>query len=410
MDVRFVLPSEVEQLARNVVTSFPSKTPAALLENMEGELYRPDEGRYLGCFDDGGTLLGSVLMMDFTLNVRGVMMPMGAAAYVSANFLHKKERVACTLLKVLMRYYAKLGTPIGCLHPFNPAFYRSMGYGYGNEYILYQPKPCYIRSFGDKSGLSYATEADRPEVLEFYRRWAEKTHGATIHHFMDPHRIFDAPYVVVCRRSGKLTGYLTFSFVEVDHYTDMYHDLMVHEMVYEDMDTLKQFMTFFASQVDQIERVRILSTDERLHMMFTNPDTGENRAHDGCIHEIGRRTMGYMTRIFDVDGYFRMQNHCQYPVSRSFVLALQVEDDFLPDNNRTFLLDISGSTISPSEHAHPSVTLSLGISALSSVVMGACSLRDAVDYGLAQVSDADYLDDLQKAIGWDKKPVNLTYF
>ena len=45
MDVRFVLPSEVEQLARNVVTSVPSKTPAALLENMEGELYRPDEGQ-----------------------------------------------------------------------------------------------------------------------------------------------------------------------------------------------------------------------------------------------------------------------------------------------------------------------------------------------------------------------------
>ena len=93
MDIRFVLPSEVEQLARNVVTSFPSKTPAALLQNMEGELHRPDEGRYLGCFDDDGTLLGSILMMDFTLNVRGVMMPCGGRSLcVSANFLHKKER------------------------------------------------------------------------------------------------------------------------------------------------------------------------------------------------------------------------------------------------------------------------------------------------------------------------------
>ena len=162
MDIRFVLPSEVEQLARNVVTSFPSKTPAALLQNMEGELHRPDEGRYLGCFDDDGTLLGSILMMDFTLNVRGVMMPMGAAAYVSANFLHKKERVACTLLKVLMRYYAKQGTPIGCLHPFNPAFYANMGYGYCNENYLYQPKPSAIRSYGDKSGLSYARTCTAP--------------------------------------------------------------------------------------------------------------------------------------------------------------------------------------------------------------------------------------------------------
>ena len=98
MDIRFVLPQEVEQLKRNVLTAFPSKTPPALLEAMELELYHPNEGRYLGCFDDNGTLIGSILMMDFTLNVRGVMMPMGAAAYVSTNFLHKKEHIARDLL------------------------------------------------------------------------------------------------------------------------------------------------------------------------------------------------------------------------------------------------------------------------------------------------------------------------
>lgn len=44
MEIRFVLPSEAAQLARNVVSSFPSKTPDALLRNMESELYQPDEG------------------------------------------------------------------------------------------------------------------------------------------------------------------------------------------------------------------------------------------------------------------------------------------------------------------------------------------------------------------------------
>ena len=410
MEIRFVLPSEVAQLARNVVSSFPSKTPEALLKNMEGELHRPDEGRYLGCFDDDGTLLGSILMMDFTLNVRGVMMPMGAAAYVSANFLHKKERVACTLLKVLMRYYAKLGTPVGCLHPFNPAFYRSMGYGYANENYLYQPKPCYIRSFGDKSGLSYAGPEDREEILEFYRAWAGRTHGATIHHYMDPHRIFDMPYVVVCRREGRLTGYLTFDFVNVDHYTDMYHDLLVPEMVYEDLDTLRQFMTFFASQVDQIERVRILSPDPALPLLFTNPDSGENRAHDGCIQEVARRTMGYMFRIFDVPASFRVQNRCESPVSRPFVLALKVADNFLPDNNGTFFLSVSGETVELTGQTQPDVTLSTDIATLSSPVMGAWSLDEVLRMGMAELSDCRWAADIQRAIGWSAKPANYTYF
>ena len=410
LDIRFVLPSEVGQLARNVVTSFPSKTPELLLKNMEGELYRPDEGRYLGCFDDDGTLLGSILMMDFTLNVRGVMTPMGAAAYVSTNFLRKKEHVARTLLEVLMRYYARSGVPISCLHPFNPAFYHKMGYGFCNENTLYAPKPCYIRSFGDKSGLSYAREEDRAAVLDYYRRWVERTHGAALHHYMDPHRIFDMPYVVLCRRAGRITGYLTFEFVEVDHYTDCYHDLLVREMVYDDLDTLKQFMTFFASQGDQIERVRFLSPDPDLHMLFLNPDSGENRAHDGCIQEIGRRTMGYMCRILDVAAYFRNQGHCAAPAGRDFVLELQVEDGFLQDNSGSYFLHVSGDRVELTGRTAPQVTLRADIAALSSLVMGAYDLDKAAAHGVMDISDPAYIPDVQNAIGWREKPVNYTYF
>ncbi len=410
MEIRFVLPEEVDQLRRNVLTAFPSKTPDALLQNMEGELYRPDEGRYLGCFDDNGTLIGSILMMDFTLNVRGVMLPMGAAAYVSTNFLHKKEHVARNLLRVLMGYYAKMGTPIGCLHPFNPAFYGKMGYGYCNESTMYSPKPCYIRSFGDKSGLSYARPEDRSEVLAFYERYVRAVHGATLHPYMDPHRIFDMPYVVICRREGRITGYLTFDFVEVDHYTDMYHDLAVREMIYEDTATLQQFMTFFASQVDQIDRVRIYSNDEYLPLLFTNPDSGENRSYDGAIQEIGRRNMGYMARILDLERYFTLEAHCEHAVSRPFTLALTVRDDFVQTNDGTFFLHVEGDHITLLAHAVPDVTLSTDIADLSSLVMGAIPLRQFLRIGRMKVSDPSYADDIQAAIGWSQKPQNYTYF
>lgn len=47
MEIRFVEPTEVEQLRRNVQTAFPSKTPQALLDNMPGELVRPEKGDIL---------------------------------------------------------------------------------------------------------------------------------------------------------------------------------------------------------------------------------------------------------------------------------------------------------------------------------------------------------------------------
>ena len=190
----------------------------------------------------------------------------------------------------------------------------------------------------------------------------------------------------------------------------MYHDLMVREMIWEDVDTLKQFMTFFASQVDQIERVRILSPDEYLHVMFKNPDTGENRAHDGCIHEIGRKAMGYMVRIFDVKQYFAVQTHCEAPVSRPFTLALQVRDTFLSHNDGTFLLKVEGDRAALVEDGTPDVTLSTPIADLSSLAMGAIPLREFLAYDRMQLSDPSYADDIQKAIGWSVKPKNYTYF
>lgn len=410
MEIRFVRPEEAEQLGRNVLTGFPSKTPKALLENMESELRKPEEGRYLGCFDGEGTLIGSVLLMDFELNVRGKMMKMGGMAYVSTGFLHKKEHIARNLIRVGMGIFAGTGTAVGALHPFNPAFYHKMGYGYCNETVMYSPKPQYIRSYGDKSGLAYAKPEDEEEILEFYRRMAGKTHGATVHPFMDRHRIFDMPYVVVCRKNGKITGYLTFEFVEVDHYTDMYHDLAVREIICEDMETMKQFLTFLASQVDQIERVRIYTYEENFHMLFTNPDSGENRAFDGAIQEIGRKNMGYMFRIFDVRQYFLQQTHCDRMVSREFVLELQVKDSFVESNNGSVFLEIKGTRVLLTDRKKADVVLKTDIADLSSFVMGAIPLEAFLWTGRMECSDRSYEQEIQNALGWSQKPKNYTYF
>lgn len=410
MEIRFVQPDEVEQLKRNVLTAFPSKTPEALLNAMHNELYHPEEGRYLGCFDDRGALIGSALLMDFQLNVRGKMMFMGAPAYVSCSFLRKKEHIARDLLRVYIGYYAKLGAAVGCLHPFSPSFYNKMGFGFGNESYMFSPKPSGVRNFGYKGDIRYAEEGDQEEILSLYRRYVSRTHGGTIHPFMDYHRIFDMPYVVVCEKNGRITGYLTYEFVEVDHYTDMYHDLAVREMIWDDADTLKQFMTFFASQTDQIERVRIYTPDESLHVMFQNQDSGENKAFDGAIQEIGRRNMGYMCRILDIKQYFALQNFCQKPAARPFTMCLRVSDSFVPSNQGDWYFKVEGEKVSQTDACSADVTLAADIAELSSFVMGAVSLSCLAQYDRVTISDLSYLDDIQNAIGWDQKPKNLTYF
>lgn len=108
-------------------------------------------------------------------------------------FCIKRSMLRRTFSGVQMGVFAQTGTAVGALHPFNPAFYHKMGYGYCTEQVMYSPRPQYIRSYGDKSGLAYAKPEDEEEILEFYRQYARKTHGATIHSFMDKHRILMSP-------------------------------------------------------------------------------------------------------------------------------------------------------------------------------------------------------------------------
>ena len=145
-------------------------------------------------------------------------------------------------------------------------------------------------------------------------------------------------------------------------------------------------------------------------MFFTSPDSGENRAFDGAIQEIGRKNMGYMFRIFDLKEYFRQQTHCERPVSRDFILQLQIEDDFMQDNNTGILLQIQGEQVRLVEEGRPHVALRAGIADFSSFVMGAIPLKDFLWAGRMQCSDASYRQDIQNALGWSQKPKNYTYF
>lgn len=177
---------------------------------------------------------------------------------------------------------------------------------------------------------------------------------------------------------------------------------------------MEEFLTFFASQTDQIERVRIYTPEENFQMYFSNPDSGENRAYDGAIQEIGRKNMGHMFRILSVENYFREQDHCEAKTERNFTLELQVEDTFVEENNRSFFLRIEGEKVnlldSSKEADRADVKLKTNIADLSSLVMGAIPLKEFLWSRRMSCSDEIYAGDIQKAIGWSEKPKNYTYF
>jgi hypothetical protein len=80
-----------------------------------------------------GKLLGGMILIDFTMNYRGTMIPAGGVGLVAVDLLHKKEKVAQDMMVYFLNHYSQKKTPLLMLYPFRPDFYKNMGFGYGTK-------------------------------------------------------------------------------------------------------------------------------------------------------------------------------------------------------------------------------------------------------------------------------------
>ena len=78
-------------------------------------------------------LLGVMKLYDFTMNFMGQLIPLGGLGGVAVSLLHKKKGVAREMVQFFQRHYEERGYPFTALYPFQPDFYRQMGYGFGTR-------------------------------------------------------------------------------------------------------------------------------------------------------------------------------------------------------------------------------------------------------------------------------------
>lgn len=96
--------------------------------------------QYAGTWRDDKPV-GTMRLHSFEMNVHGVVMPAVGVGNVAVDLRHKKEHVAKDLMEYHHKHYRVSGAPMALLWPFQPDFYRNMGYGYGRKMNKYAMKP-----------------------------------------------------------------------------------------------------------------------------------------------------------------------------------------------------------------------------------------------------------------------------
>ncbi len=284
-----------------------------------------------------------------------------------------------------------------------------MGFGYGTKMDQYRLKPTAFPKGPSREHLRYLAREDRDALVACYRRVAARTHGMMDKTAREARRIFEHAdhRVVGYLQDGQVRGYLMFTFELGEHF--VVNDLHVQEWIYETPDALAELMTFLHTQADQIRTVIVETQDEFLHHLLVDPRNGSDRLIPSVYHETNAQGAGLMYRVVDVAAIFDLLAERDFG-GQSCTLKLTIADSFLAENDGSTLLRFEQGQVQRLEGGTPEVEVRLDIANLSSLLAGTVSFSSLHRYGLAEISDAAYVETVSRIFAVEQKPVCTTAF
>ena len=364
-----------------------------------------------GLYRDG-ELLGGLRLFDYQMNVHGTKMLTGGGGCLAVSLLHKKESVAKELMQFFFRHYRDRGSPLTLLWSFRPDFYKNMGCGLGTKIHLFETTPDNLPRGESKEHVRFLADDDLPGINDCYNRFVDNHHGM-IEETLLARRISWDQYKIMRHvgyvRDGRILGYLTFRFVkgETDSFVDNILDVFL--AIYQDAEVLSELLTFLHTQFDQIGKVRLRTFDDTFCYLLKDPRNMSRDLIPPVYHETHKSGTGIMYRIVDSPQFFKLLEHHDF-AGQTIRVKLNIADSFLPENDGTVLLHFENGKVQVMpEDAVFDVGLSMGIADFSSLAMGAIDLKSLYKYGLASLSDATYLDALNRIFASDR-PICITSF
>lgn len=353
-------------------------------------------------------LLGGMILYDYDMNLFGEMVGVGGIGLVAVELLNKKEYVAKQMLSFFLDMYREKQAPLALLYPFRPDFYRQMGFGYGTKINQYRFRPSALPQRRAKSNLRNLERSDAPELQACYNRYARNTHGMILGQLNQFERMFEDPDLRIIGYQAKdgLRGYLTFKFELGDYFIQ--NDLHIVDLIYEDREALSELMAFLASQFDQVRVIQFNTHDDSFQHQLGDPRDDREILIPSVFHSSNVQGVGLMYRLLSVSNFFKATTRHNFG-NQTCALKITLVDSFLAEN--------SGSTIIHFEEGRAKIAeagfdleIALDVAEFSSLVMGVVSFSKLYEYGLAEISNPDHIEVVNRLFKADQKPICLTRF
>jgi len=209
--------------------------------------------------------------------------------------------------------------------------------------------------------------------------------------------------------NGVVRGYILSLFKKGSDESFLVNDLYINEMLFDSPEVFLELMSFLKSQADQVRFCIINTQDEGFLNTIADPRNQTGRILFDVYQECCQTGLGIMYRICDMEKLFADIKGCRFG-NLNMKVQFNVNDSFVMENNRPFLLEFKDGQCEIIDSGVPDVEVSIDIAEFSSMVMGCTNLKSLVKYGKAYISYANKLDELSRAFSLDEKPLCVTSF
>lgn len=358
--------------------------------NIFKDLTGDDDIVALGAYDRD--LMGCVLHYDFKTNFHGEMIHTAGIGSLAVDLIHKKKRVARSLIEASLNKAREEGVDLYYLYPFSTKFYRNFGFGYGSPMYTYCVRPEDFIDDGDRGLLSYGTADDYEDVFSFYDNYAKKHNGMSLKTYGDRRRIekMKIGRLIVAKDQGELIGYMVFSQKGIDEKDDQAQKILVHEMVYTPK-ALKAFSSFFNAQKDQVNYIQLATHDVNFHHVLNDTCfASEPRTQEIISLKVSDKALGLMPLALN---------------PQNLLNRLEKPSKCLKFNITHRMKETELAVLGEGEE----INMTLTINDFSSWITGAISLNELYRLGNLETDQRDLLKSIDRHFYFER-PKSLTRY
>lgn len=403
--------NELKDLAKISLNAYPA-IPLSI-EQYEDKMRKQNEYDFINFYGvyDKDNLLGGMRLHDFNMNLLGHKITAGGVGSVAVDLLHKKEKVAYEIIKFFLEHYREKNASMALLYPFNPEFYKKMGFGFGTSMYQFTVKPSDLPKGYSKKNIKYLTSDDAEDMCEFYNKMVNKTNGLIEKTTKEFKTLFEygTNKILGYKDDGEILGYMVFYFKKGSDQSFLINDIFITEILFDTQEVFIEMMTFLNSQRDQIRYVIVNSQDENFRFALGDPRNNSGKLLVSVYHECSTQGTGIMYRVISVKKLFHDLKDHNFN-NENCKVKFNITDTFVEENNRSYTVHFIDGKANCIDGGEYEVELSIDIADFSSLITCTVDLKSLYRYGKVKLSRESYLNKLNIIFASDEKPKCMTAF